>query len=157
MRWKRQYSRRMRLQPLIRKLERMVTNCCRLGFHRPAGILPEKCPSFKKIAHRPIWVRCTVAIKPEARRQIYWTMVLIDTFVINRRDERVLVRKTCRYVRRAGVIFDDQYERPIAHSRGGVHPRVLECCKERTEMENELSRVVNPVATASLIENRIDG
>ena len=25
--------------------------------------------------------RCTAAIKPEARRQIYWTMVWIDTLV----------------------------------------------------------------------------
>src|SRR5712672_1304924 len=29
---------------------------------------------------RLIRMRCTVAIRPEARRQIYWTMVLIDTF-----------------------------------------------------------------------------
>ena len=81
MRWKRQYSQRMRLRLLIRKSEKMVTNCYRLGFHRPAGILAEKCPSFSKIVHCPIWARCTLAIKPEPRRRIYWTMVSIDTLV----------------------------------------------------------------------------
>ena len=33
------------------------------------------------------------------------------------------------------------------------HPRVMKCCQERTASETELSRVVNGVATASLIEN----
>jgi hypothetical protein len=32
----------------------------------------------------------------------------------------------------------------------------MECCQERAAMENELSRVVYAVATASLIENWID-
>jgi len=54
-----------------------------------------------------IRVRCTVVIRPEARRQIYWTMVSIDTFGVNRRDERFLARKICRYVRHAGVISDE--------------------------------------------------
>ena len=81
----------------------------------------------------------------------------VDRYLgINRRDKRFLARKICRYVRRAGVIFDDQYERPIVHSRGAVHARVLECWQERTAVENELSRVVNAVATVSLIENSID-
>ena len=39
----------------------------------------------------------------------------------------------------------NRYERLIAHSRGAVHPRVVECCQETTGMENELSRVVNAV------------
>jgi hypothetical protein len=51
----------------------------------------------------------------------------------------------------------NRYERPIAHSRGAVHARVTERCQERTAMENELSRVVNAVVTASLIEDWIDG
>jgi hypothetical protein len=33
----------------------------------------------------------------------------------------------------------------------------MECCEERTAMENEISRVVDAVATGSLIENWIDG
>jgi hypothetical protein len=33
----------------------------------------------------------------------------------------------------------------------------MECRQERTALANEFSRVVNAVATASLIENRIDG
>jgi hypothetical protein len=33
----------------------------------------------------------------------------------------------------------------------------MACCQQRTAMENELSRVVNAVATASLIENWIEG
>jgi hypothetical protein len=49
----------------------------------------------------------------------------------------------------------NQYERPIADSREAVHPRVVECCEERAAMEDELSRVVNGVATASLIEDWI--
>jgi hypothetical protein len=32
----------------------------------------------------------------------------------------------------------------------------MECCEENTAMENELSRVVSAVASASLIENWID-
>jgi len=33
----------------------------------------------------------------------------------------------------------------------------MECCQESTALENEFSRVVKAVATASLIENWIDG
>jgi len=33
---------------------------------------------------------------------------------------------------------------------------LMECCQESTAMNNELSRVVNVVATASLIENWIN-
>jgi hypothetical protein len=76
---------------------------------------------------------------------------------INRRDERFLARKICRYGDPLALFSANQYERPIAHSRGAVHPNVMECCQESTAMENELSRVVNAVATASLIENGIDG
>jgi hypothetical protein len=70
----------------------------------------------------------------------------IDRYLgINRRDERFLARRICRNVRQAGVISANRYERPIAHSRGAVHPRVVKCCQERTAMENELNRVVNAV------------
>jgi hypothetical protein len=78
------------------------------------------------------------------------------------------------------LISSNRYERPIAHSRRGAHPCVMECRQERSAIENELSRVVNAlpglrwtallrgggtpelckecddVATTSLIENRID-
>jgi hypothetical protein len=43
----------------------------------------------------------------------------------------------------------NQYERPIADSRGAVHPHVVERCEERAAMENELSRVVNGAAAAA--------
>jgi len=33
----------------------------------------------------------------------------------------------------------------------------MECCQEGPSLENELSRVVKVVVTASLIENWIDG
>jgi hypothetical protein len=33
----------------------------------------------------------------------------------------------------------------------------MECCQQRAAMENEISRARNAVATASLIENWIDG
>jgi len=49
-----------------------------------------------------------------------------------------------------------RYERPIAHSREAAHPCVMERCQARTALENWPSRIVNAVATASLIENRID-
>src|SRR6266404_3659521 len=114
-------------------------------------------PSFRKIVRCAIRVRCTVVIRPEARSQIYWTMVSIDTFGINRRDERFLAKDLSLREDTPALFSTNRYERPIAHSRGAVHPRVLECCQERTAMENELSRVVNAVATASLIENWIDG
>jgi hypothetical protein len=68
----------------------------------------------------------------------------VDRYLgINRRDERSLARKICRYVRQPALFSANRYERPIAHSRGAVHPSVVECCQERTAMENELSRVVN--------------
>jgi hypothetical protein len=50
----------------------------------------------------------------------------------------------------------NRYERLIAHSRGAVHPRAMECCRVRTAMESDLRRVVNAVVTASLIENWIE-
>jgi hypothetical protein len=84
-------------------------------------------------------------------------MVSIDTSGINRRDERFLAKDLSLREDTLALFSTNRYERPIAHSRGAVHPRVLECCQERTAMENELSRVVNAVATASLIENWIDG
>jgi hypothetical protein len=54
------------------------------------------------------------------------------------------------------LISANRYESPIAHSRGAAHPRVMECYEGSTAMNNELSRVVNVVATASLIENWIN-
>ena len=54
------------------------------------------------------------------------------------------------------LISADRYESPIAHSRGAVHPRVMECCQESTAMNNELSRVVSVVATASVIEKWVN-
>src|SRR6266852_3476421 len=64
-------------------------------------------PLLGKIVRCAIRVRRTVVSRPEAGRQIYWTMVSIDTFGIKRRDERFLARKICRYVRHAGVIFGE--------------------------------------------------
>jgi hypothetical protein len=76
----------------------------------------------------------------------------------------------------------NRYERPIARSRGAVHPRVMECCQEkdrhgeRTQPRRQCGARIDvdgtpfsawehrnfaksptTVATASLIENWIDG
>ena len=88
---------------------------------------------------RLIRMRCTVAIKPEARRQIYWTMVSIDTLV------SIDVTNSFSLEAFVAIFSANRYERPIAHSRGAAHPRVMEYCQERTAMEIELSRVVNAV------------
>ena len=81
----------------------------------------------------------------------------VDRYLgINRRDERFLLEKFVATRDTLALISANRYERPIAHSRGAVHPNVMECCQECTAMENELSRVGNAVATASLIENGID-
>jgi hypothetical protein len=50
-----------------------------------------------------------------------------------------------------------RYEGPIAPSHGAVHPRVYGMLSGRSAMENELSRAVKVVVTASLVENWIDG
>jgi hypothetical protein len=55
------------------------------------------------------------------------------------------------------LISANRYESPIAHSRGAVHPRDYGMLPGRSAMENELSRAVKVVVTASLIENWIDG
>jgi hypothetical protein len=134
-------------------------------------------------------VRCAFPIDSDAIHSCDWarseeTNLLddgIDRYLgINRRDERFLARRICQYLRQLALFSPNRYERPIAHSRGAVHPRVMEFCQERTAIENELSRVVNAVsalmwtapfsarehrnfarrattvATASLIENWID-
>jgi hypothetical protein len=78
-------------------------------------------------------------------------MVSIDTLVsISRKDLSL-----CETLRR--YFSANRYERPIADSRGAVHPRVVECCEERAAMENELSRIVNGAAAALLIEKWIYG
>jgi len=39
----------------------------------------------------------------------------------------------------------NRYERPIAHSRGAVHPHVMECAKKGPPWRTSFSRVVNAV------------
>src|SRR6266853_2873358 len=70
---------------------------------------------------------------------------------------RFLVRKICRYESTLVLKSAHRYEGPIAPSHGTVHPRVYGMLPRRSAMENELSRVVKVVVTASLIENWIDG
>jgi hypothetical protein len=103
-------------------------------------------------------MRYTVAIKPEAEE----TNLLddgVDRYLgVNRRDERFLSGKICRYVRHAGGIFGE----PIRTSNcalawcGGILV-LWSAAREGTAMENEFGRVVDAVATPSLIENWIDG
>jgi hypothetical protein len=107
----------------------------------------------------------------------------VDRYLgINRRDERFLARKICRYVRHAGVIFGE----PIptsncalawsgASSCYGVLPRKdrhgelaqpRRQCGARIDLDGSpfaawehrnFARSATTVATASLIENWIDG
>ena len=82
----------------------------------------------------------------------------IDRYLgINRRDERFLDRKVCRYLRQGGVDFGDPIRRSncaFAWSRRIL--RVVGCCQERIALENDLSCVGIGVATANVTENWVD-
>ena len=84
----------------------------------------------------------------------------VDRYLgITRRDERLVASSFERFVATRDtlvLISADRYEGPIAPSHGAVHPRVYGVLPRRNAMENELSRVVKVVVTASLIENWID-
>src|SRR5229473_8693133 len=61
---------------------------------------------------RLIRMRCTVAIKPEAERQIYWTMVSIDTLVSIGATSASSLERICRHMRHA----DSDFGEPIRKS-----------------------------------------
>src|SRR5216684_7119203 len=56
--------------------------------------------------------RGTVAIKPEARRQIYWTMVSMDTLVSIGATNASSLERICRHMRHA----DSDFGEPIRKS-----------------------------------------
>ena len=82
----------------------------------------------------------------------------VDRYLgINRRYERSPRSKDLPLRETRWRYFRRTYTNVQLHTRvGALHPNVMECCQECTAMENELSRVGNAVATASLIENWID-
>jgi hypothetical protein len=82
-------------------------------------------------------------IKPEARRQIYCTMVSIDTLVSIGGTSPFPARKICRL--REWCYFRQTDTNVQLHPRVARCILVMEWCQESTAIENELSRVVNAV------------
>jgi hypothetical protein len=67
---------------------------------------------------RLIRMRRTVAIKPEAERQIYWTMVSIDTLVSIGATSASSLERLVAMCDTLVLILATRYEGPIAHSLG---------------------------------------
>src|ERR1700676_1434964 len=74
--------------------------------------------------------RGTVAIKPEARRQIYYTMVSIDSLVSIRATNAFSLERICRHMRHADPDFGEPIRKSncalawsVASSCYGVLPR----------------------------------
>ena len=96
-------------------------------------------------------MRCTVVIKPEVRKRIYWTNVSIDTFALvggplaakstGRRRWKTDTKVQWTLVRRA------------------AHPTATECRQDGTAKENELSRLVDELpglVWIALADGKID-
>ena len=127
-------------------------------------------------------MQITVGIRPEASRKNLLDDGIDRYLGINRRDERFLARKICRYVRHAGSDFGEPIRKSNcalawsgAFSCYGVLPRKdrhgqraqprrqrgahvdVDGTPFRGVGTPELSGSATTVATASLIENWIDG
>src|SRR6478735_3949371 len=93
-------------------------------------------------------MRCSIAIKPEARGQIYWTMVSIDTLVSIGGTSPSSLGRLAADVIHAGVIFREPIRTSNCTLRIERCILVLGSAAEKKTIENELSRVVNAVGNS---------